>query len=525
MDKAYRASDRVEASAMDRVAKIYSGALETALKEKKGFFQKVVDVYTGKYPPPAGYTEEMAKAWREGFITELMRQQNLINDIADALAKAGVAVQPVIKDAMAEIYGINRKFTVGKIEGKAQKAGLEVYFNQYDKRQIDILLRETQTPFSKIAYHNLGNDRIIVRRLTTEMAQAVILGESRSKIVKRIQKVTGQSLYQAQRVVQTERTRVQSQARFEAGEEARVQGLNIVKRWSARMIRTRDTHAELDGTEVPVDKPFVSPSGAELMYPGAPGAPAAEVINCQCVMETDVRVGKAVQHQGYLGAKQNNGHPRSSQPIDYRGIVPTQGTASFSDGTSSSQGGRVKQANVYTLPSGQQIRFPKGYNKSRQGITPEQALRLVDQLPAVLRDNVRTVDFVDYYNPMDTYWRKKYKNFGHSYATGGPTGITFYRNDRVLNTDENIFESLLHETGHVLDASALPGKARISQGKEYLDAIAKDTIISGKKAVTPYAENSIAEDFAESVKLYSLDQIHFEEEFPQRAALLRRWIP
>ncbi len=306
MDKGDRASDRVEAETMQRVREVYAGALETALRTKKDFFKKLADVYDGRYKPPSGYDEEQAKRWRDGFITELLRQDGLIRDISKALADAGGKAAPIIQSATGEIYGINRRFTVGLVEQEARKVGVEAHFHQIDKRQIDILLRERQTPFSKIAYKNLGNDRQIVRRLTTEMAQAVALGEGKPQIVGRIRKVTGQSIAQARRVAQTEGVRVQSQARQDALHEAAGMGLIVTKKWSAAGRNTRDTHAALDGTEIPEHEAFKSPSGAALMYPGDPSAPAEEVINCQCVLVPDVKTGnngKIEKGKGSLEAK------------------------------------------------------------------------------------------------------------------------------------------------------------------------------------------------------------------------------
>lgn len=48
--------------------------------------------------------------------------------------------------------------------------------------------------------------------------------------------------------------------------------------------RTRDTHLAMDGQKVQFDQPFVSPSGARLMYPGdrSLGAPAEETVQCRC---------------------------------------------------------------------------------------------------------------------------------------------------------------------------------------------------------------------------------------------------
>jgi hypothetical protein len=48
--------------------------------------------------------------------------------------------------------------------------------------------------------------------------------------------------------------------------------------------RTRWSHRQMNGQRVGLDEPFVSPSGASLMFPGdtSLGAPGAEVVNCRC---------------------------------------------------------------------------------------------------------------------------------------------------------------------------------------------------------------------------------------------------
>jgi len=54
------------------------------------------------------------------------------------------------------------------------------------------------------------------------------------------------------------------------------------KTWLATMDhRTRETHAQANGQEVPIDQPF-SVGGQSLDYPGDPSGSDAEVINCRC---------------------------------------------------------------------------------------------------------------------------------------------------------------------------------------------------------------------------------------------------
>lgn len=85
-------------------------------------------------------------------------------------------------------------------------------------------------------------------------------------------------------MAQTERTRVQSQARAEALHKAAEMGIITTKEWSARMRNTRDSHAALNGVVIPENKKFRTIWGNELRYPGDPSAPAAEIINCHCVL-------------------------------------------------------------------------------------------------------------------------------------------------------------------------------------------------------------------------------------------------
>lgn len=91
-------------------------------------------------------------------------------------------------------------------------------------------------------------------------------------------------------MAQTERNRVQSQARADALHEAAQAGVIVTKKWSARMRNTRDSHAALNGVEIPENEKFRTIWGNELRYPGDPEAPAAEVINCHCVLIPDVKL-------------------------------------------------------------------------------------------------------------------------------------------------------------------------------------------------------------------------------------------
>lgn len=281
--------DLIEHATMTRVAEIYAGALQKALKKKKAFLQKIKDLDSGKIQPPQYYVDlDMVDKWREDFVRKLMRQERLIDDIMDELNAAGVDAAALIRKSLVDIYHANREEAVQKLSDAAISQGVNVSFAQYDKRQIAVLIQENQSPFTELAYENMGQNPAIRRRLQNEMAQATILGENQADIIKRIRAVTGQSIAQARRVAQTERTRVQSQARHMAGQEAADKGVGIFNEWSARMKNTRESHAALDGQKVMQGEKFRTVWGNELAFPGDPSAPAKEVINCFCVLVPDV---------------------------------------------------------------------------------------------------------------------------------------------------------------------------------------------------------------------------------------------
>jgi uncharacterized protein with gpF-like domain len=59
-------------------------------------------------------------------------------------------------------------------------------------------------------------------------------------------------------------------------------GLLLQHTWLAvRDDRTRETHVAADGQTQPLAKSFVV-GDSRLAYPGDPGAPPAEIINCRC---------------------------------------------------------------------------------------------------------------------------------------------------------------------------------------------------------------------------------------------------
>ena len=222
-----------------------------------------------------------------------MRQEHVIESIEQQIKDAGGKVEPEIKKALVEIYAINANYTGLQIRtlGKPT-SGTKNLILGVTRRQAAIIFRDTQPLFSKIAFRNLVEAPAVIRRLQNEMVQATLLGESQEKIIRRIRAVMDNSAANARRIAQTERTRLQSQARADQLHEAAQMGIRITKTWSTRMVNSRESHVALNNKTIAENEKFRTIWGNELSYPGDPSAPAKEIINCFCILIPNVVIDR-----------------------------------------------------------------------------------------------------------------------------------------------------------------------------------------------------------------------------------------
>lgn len=127
-------------------------------------------------------------------------------------------------------------------------------------------------------------------RFDPSVERAIDTGEplSAEKIDRMVERYRMNTLAtRATTIARTESVRMLSQAQQQAIRQtmatANVSRDDIEQTWNAvDDARTRFTHRILDGQVRRLGEPFRSVSGALLMYPGDPSAPAEEVINCRC---------------------------------------------------------------------------------------------------------------------------------------------------------------------------------------------------------------------------------------------------
>lgn len=297
LDRTEKIGDLRQKQLEARIARNYSNALEKAISEYKKLFREIEDIDSGKIKPPMNTN---FKRWRKERLDDLIHRSGIIERLADELVKRGVEVNASIKDFLRTEFNDNFVAAERVLQQDANGLGISLSFNQLDKRQLDIImLQNAARPFTAIAFERTVDRKAIQKRLADEMYQATLNGESQKKIIARLAAVTGFEAGRCKRIAQTERTRIQSQARYMAGDDASKSGVVVYNTWSARMRNTREAHMFLDGQRRMQGDDFVvdpahdivrrkgmtiNGGGYMISYPGDPGAPARGTINCFCVL-------------------------------------------------------------------------------------------------------------------------------------------------------------------------------------------------------------------------------------------------
>lgn len=199
--------------------------------------------------------------------------------------------------------------------------------------------------------------------------------------------------------------------------------------------------------------------------------------------------------------------------------------------------------------------------EARTGETTEATLARAAQAQAVVdgvlksvpeahRGLIRGIQLVEGANPKDAHWAKEFNLPGFvSDATGGQGGLTVWNGQVPKPT------TVAHEFGHSFDpshgglagAGSKSGSWMTVAGDDQISSAAwagkfKETRLNGhvspihlgQKAPTAYGNNSVGEDFAESVRLWLKDRregkvgydpttgnnLRFSDLFPERARRL-----
>lgn len=399
--------------------------------------------------------------------------------------------------------------------------GLGFSFSKFPRQDVDRILRSNWSGgnYSQRIWKDVSG---MTARLKNELLVSMLSGRSGEKTARIFQAQFGVNAFCARRIVRTESAYVANAAQAKAYGEAGIERYRFVATLDSR---TCECCAALDGKVFDLAKAKPG-TNYPPMHPFCRSTTIADFGDDELkglerrARDKDGNTVKVPAGMTYEQWKEKYVDPQNSDPaptIPIAGINCRVEEKKYCFGYNTSV---QSNAVVYTTPDGVSFIFPKNYDSAHQTMTPEQAISCWQKVPEEVKKKAqKNIEFVDYYNPDDSYWKRVYKNFTHSYATGGDK-ITFYRYDRPHDSDY-VVRTYCHEAGHYIDTNLSVSGGRFSEEKEWKKAIAEDKKLSGSKSPTAYGENSPAEDFAESIAEYAQNAKEFSKKFPNRASILK----
>lgn len=552
-DLGHKLTDKELAKLERRIAKLYREAGEELQATIDAYFEQFkkrdeeMKALIGTVQNGKEWTEADYKQWRLNQIGRGERYQAMRDKVARRATDANAVAVSYTNDTTPGIYSLNRNYSAYTIEQVAGNVGFDLWDEQTVKRlmveQPDLMPYYPPKRALKrgidLAYGK--------KQITASVTSSILQGKSIKHMADDLQKrITTMSRDSAIRTARTAVTGAQNAGRMDSYAAAEKMGIKLKKRWLATLdARTRHSHAMLDGEQVAQDKKFSN----GCRFPGDPQGPPWEIYNCRCTLvaavegvdtstaqrrarNADTGQTEVISNMSYAewaGWKKDTKQVASAAksaiieeskplPITISDCTTKTRKYDFSDGT---ENGTRKSANatVYKTPDGTEFVFPASYNKAHQTMTPEKAVELWSKVPEKLRNmGQKQIIFQDVHNPQDKYWRKRYKKFRGSYATGGDD-INFWRYDYPHN-DDYVVRTYCHEIGHKVDTDNSVNGTRFSEYTWWTDAMAEDKKVSGQKSVTVYGENANSEDFAESMAEFVKNPDAFRKKFPNRAKII-----
>lgn len=552
-DLGHQLTDKELAKLERRIARLYREAGEELQATIDAYFEQFkkrdeeMKALIGTVQNGKEWTEADYKQWRFNQIGRGERYQAMRDKVAHRVTDANAVAVSYTNDATPGIYSLNRNYAAYTIESVAGDVGFDLWDEQTVKRlmveQPDLMPYYPPKRALKrgidLAYGK--------KQITASVTSSILRGLSIKHMADNLQKrITTMSRDSAIRTARTAVTGAQNAGRMDSYAAAEKMGIKVKKEWLATLdSRTRHSHAMLDGEQVAQDKKFSN----GCRFPGDPQGPPWEIYNCRCTLisavegvdtstaqrrarNADTGETEVISNMSYAewaGWKKDTKQVASATksaiieeskplPITISDCTTETRKYDFSDGT---ENGTRKSTNatVYKTPDGTEFVFPVSYNKAHQTMTPEKAVELWSKVPEKLRNmGQKQIIFQDVHNPQDKYWRKRYKKFRGSYATGGDD-INFWRYDYPHN-DDYVVRTYCHEIGHKVDTDNSVNGTRFSEYTWWTDAMAEDKKVSGQKSVTVYGENANSEDFAESMAEFVKNPDAFRKKFPNRAKII-----
>lgn len=231
--------------------------------------------------------EDLYKRWLEGQVFQGKMWGERKEILANKIYQYNDKAYKIIRDKDIDIFTENYNYMAFVIE---KDAGVfEIGFHVYDNKSIEKIIDKDA---DILPYKKLDKSKDIrwnFKNFKTEVAKAIIQGESVDKLAKRLAEVvTNRNENEMKKHARTSLNSARNQGRLLRMEDAEKMGIKIKKRWDATLdFRTRTAHAILDGQVVDMNDSF-EVEGMEIRFPGDPHAHPSLVYNCRCRLDAEI---------------------------------------------------------------------------------------------------------------------------------------------------------------------------------------------------------------------------------------------
>lgn len=209
------------------------------------------------------------------------RLQVHISDIADSATSNIIfnsyqTIEDYLKDSYTDAY-VGQMYNI-------MKQGIPIITPMNQEKVTRAILINSKV--SEGLYTKLGVDvDKLKKNITMELARGFASLDSYDNIARNLENRVKIPRNNANRIVRTEGHRIQQQSMFDASQEAKNIGCDVVKQWDSVLDdRTREEHQKLDGQIAEIDEEF-EVDGMTAMFPSDFNIASMD-INCRCVCNT-----------------------------------------------------------------------------------------------------------------------------------------------------------------------------------------------------------------------------------------------
>lgn len=228
-------------------------------------------------------TQAQYHAWMRGqvFIGKQWREK--VDSAVKMLDTANRQCMGIIKNGRLNVFAENYNYAAYQLEKRAKGV---VSFGIYNEKTVATLLKKNPKMLPEWKIHERKDYAWNRQKVENAVTQGIIQGKGIEEITQDMAQALRTTNENRMRLfARTSMTGAQNAGRLAEMEDAEDMGIEVKKRWVATLDnRTRDTHQDLDGQEVPYSEPF-EVDGMEIMFPGDPACPHPELVyNCRCTM-------------------------------------------------------------------------------------------------------------------------------------------------------------------------------------------------------------------------------------------------